>query len=258
MFTVYNRAETDSTVISNLFIDQYMSDANDAQLKIYLYLIRMMSAQEATSISDMADKFNHTEKEVLRSLKYWERRGLLSLNYDSAGKIAGIHLREPRERAALSGDRIISITPMLQARTEQMTPEKKSKPKVRDEEKNKQLFFIVEQYIGKPLAPKEVDVIRYISEELSFSDDLIDYLVQYCVDRGKKDFRYIEKVAINWAEGGITTPKQAQSALLKAQTGKPAGGRIAKQKENTFRKTMRHDYDFVKLEKEILGEEDED
>ena len=139
-----------------------------------------------------------------------------------------------------------------------MTPEKKTKPKARDEEKNKQLFFIVEQYIGKPLAPKEVDVIRFISEELSFSDDLIDYLVQYCVDRGKKDFRYIEKVAINWAEGGITTPKQAQSALLKTQTGKPAGGRITKQKENTFRKTMRHDYDFVKLEKEILGEEDED
>ena len=74
MFTVYNKAETDSTVVSNLFIDQYMCDANDAQIKIYLYLIRMMSAQEVTSISDMADKFNHTEKEVLRSLKYWERK----------------------------------------------------------------------------------------------------------------------------------------------------------------------------------------
>jgi DnaD/phage-associated family protein len=34
--------------------------------------------------------------------------------------------------------------------------------------------------------------------------------LQYCVDRGKKDFKYIEKVAINWAEEGITTPKQAQ------------------------------------------------
>ncbi len=29
-------------------------------------------------------------------------------------------------------------------------------------------------------------------------------------ERGKKDFKYIEKVAVNWAEEGITTPKQAQ------------------------------------------------
>ena len=30
------------------------------------------------------------------------------------------------------------------------------------------------------------------------------------MERGKKDFKYIEKVAVNWAEEGITTPKQAQ------------------------------------------------
>jgi DnaD/phage-associated family protein len=45
---------------------------------------------------------------------------------------------------------------------------------------------------------------------LKFSDDLVDYLVQYCLEQGKKDFRYIEKVAVNWAEEGITTPKQSQ------------------------------------------------
>ena len=38
---------------------------------------------------------------------------------------------------------------------------------------------------------------------------MIDYLIQYCVGRGKKDFRYIEKVALSWAEAGITTPGQA-------------------------------------------------
>ena len=50
-----------------------------------------------------------------------------------------------------------------------------------------------------------------MSDVLHFSDDLIDYLIQYCVERGKKDFRYMEKVALNWAEEGITTPEQAQT-----------------------------------------------
>ena len=53
--------------------------------------------------------------------------------------------------------------------------------------------------------------ILFIMDKLGFSEDLTDYLIQYCVDRGKRDFRYIEKVAISWAEQGITTQKQAAS-----------------------------------------------
>ena len=54
-----------------------------------------------------------------------------------------------------------------------------------------------------------------MADVLGFSDDLIDYLIQYCVDKGKRDFRYMEKVAVNWAQEGIRTPKQAQKAALK-------------------------------------------
>ena len=50
---------------------------------------------------------------------------------------------------------------------------------------------------------------------LHFSFDLIDYLLQYCIDRGKRDFRYIEKVAISWAEAHIETTEQAQNQTMK-------------------------------------------
>ena len=56
-----------------------MKNANDAQIKVYLYLLRMTGAHRTTSISDMADLFNHTEKDVVRSLRYWEQKGLLDL-----------------------------------------------------------------------------------------------------------------------------------------------------------------------------------
>ena len=52
--------------------------------------------------------------------------------------------------------------------------------------------------------------ILFFSDHLHFSDDLIDYLLQYCVERGKKDFRYIEKVAISWAEANISTPVEGE------------------------------------------------
>jgi DnaD/phage-associated family protein len=247
--TIYQSNYVDATVVSNLFIDEYMKDANDAQIKVYLYLLRMMNAREATSVSDIADKFNHTEKDILRALKYWEKQRLLDLDYDSGKNLSGIHIRD------LSGndkDKAVSVpqpepsfiplpasspSPELGSSKafsalrsqeapmppSQETPQESSpyeKPsysadqlrEFKSREETALLLSIAESYIGKPLTPSEIKTILYFTDVLRFSDDLIDYLIQYCVDRGKKDFKYIERVAVNWAESGITTPKQAQKA----------------------------------------------
>ena len=92
--TIYRDNNTDTTLISNRFIDEYMKDANDAQLKVYLYLLRLFSANLSTSVSDIADQFNHTEKDVIRALKDWEKNKLLSLDYNDARNLVGIHLKD--------------------------------------------------------------------------------------------------------------------------------------------------------------------
>lgn len=234
-FTVYQDNYADATLVSNLFIDEYMKDANDAQLKIYLYLLRMMSARLATSVSDIADKFNHTEKDVMRALKYWEKMRLLSLEYDEGKSLTGIRLLDVNRRP--SGD-VFSLAPVVQLSSKlsaerTIAPAAASEPaeeKVsfekpaysadelrafKNNEETAQIIFVAEQYLGKPLSASEIKTILFFSDKLGFSADLIDYLIQYCVDRGKKDFRYIEKVAVSWAEEGITTPKQAASASRK-------------------------------------------
>lgn len=241
-FTIYQDDYVDATVISNKFIDDYMKDANDAQIKVYLYLIRMMSANKATSVSEIADKFNHTEKDVMRALKYWEKVQLLSLDYDSGKKLCGIHLRdlnkpfasEAADKAFEAADKAsekpvaagsvkaAAAAPVVSIVTRQVeepyTKPSYSTDDVRSFQKQDsaaQLIFIAESYIGRPLTMGDMKSILYFSECLHFSDDLIDYLIQYCVDRGKKDFKYIEAVALNWAKSGITTPKQAEKFAAK-------------------------------------------
>lgn len=254
---IYEDNDINFTVVSNLFIDEYMGDANDAQLKIYLYLLRMMHAHLATSVSDIADKFNYTEKDVVRALKYWEKQKLLTLDHDEDKNLVGIHIKDlsaekgpgkKRKPAATfipmptvppdavpSSDRVGDMTgltgmaPVAQIGT--VTPAAQvgiaetaaasgyEKPvytadqlrAFRNRQDTAQLLFIAESYIGKPLTPSEVKSILFFMDTLHFSEDLIDYLIQYCVERGKKSFRYIEKVAISWAEEGITTPEQAQA-----------------------------------------------
>ena len=249
--TIYKDNYADSTVVSNRFIDEYMKDANDAQLKVYFYLIRMIYANQAVSVSDIADKFNHTEKDVMRALKYWEKQHLLDLYYDDDKNLVGIHLREPNAVADTSAvvsagsDYAVaapapvvlgSPAPVAAAAPVSAAPHTEAagasvhsgtgsytKPtysldqlrEFKDREETAQLLFITESYIGKPLTPSEIKTILFFTDVLHFSEDLIDYLIQYCVDRGKKDFKYIEKVAVNWAEEGVTTPKQAQKFSTK-------------------------------------------
>lgn len=224
-FKILNSGGGDVTVVSNFFIDEYMKDANDAQIKVYLYLLRMMTAGLTTSVSDIADKFNHTEKDVLRALKYWEKAGLLSLEFDQAKTLCGILLLNPSLRKAQPASVLTQVVSLKEARiTPPGEPEKDfAKPvysldqlrEFKDREETSQLIFVAEQYLGKPLGASEIKTILFFTDKLGFSEDLIDYLIQYCVDKGKKDFRYIEKVAISWAEEGIKTPKQAAKAIQK-------------------------------------------
>lgn len=222
-FKIYQQCSADVTVISNLFIDEYMKEANDAQLKIYLYLIRMMSAGLSTSVPDIADKFNHTEKDVLRALQYWEKNNLLALEYDEAGSIIGIELLDATHKSGTDAGTLspfVSIPQKLKAASAQSDY---SKPvytldqlkEFKSNEETAQIIFVAEQYLGKPLSPSEIKTILFFTDKLNFSEDLIDYLIQYCVGKGKKDFRYIEKVAISWAEEGISTPEQASKAAAK-------------------------------------------
>ena len=214
--TIYQNNYTDSTVISNRFIDEYMADANDAQLKIYLYLLRTVSARLDTSIGDIADKFNYTEKDVKRALTYWEKKRLLFLDYDSHKNITGIHLLDSNAIANPSVNTAVTY-PFVNTAPHEQPQLPLEKPiytadQLRDfkaDENTARLLFVAEQYLKKPLSPNDMQTIFFIMDKLGFSEDLTDYLIQYCVDRGKRDLRYIEKVAISWAEQGITTQKQA-------------------------------------------------
>ena len=270
MFTITKDSRNDSTQVSNLFIDAYMAPANDAQLKVYLYLLRCVSSGLETGVSDLADRFNHTDKDILRALFYWEKQGLVRLSFDSQGSLAGIHMLSPGAEPAGTPDAVrpaalpaaaqtsVVIRDQRPAAAASAAPKKNCSPSAlaafREDAARAQLLFIAEQYIGKPLSVREIETIYYMSEQLRFSDALIDYLIQYCVDRGKKDFRYIEKVAVSWAEHGITTPKQAERSLssLAGKGRKGRGGQ--KPSANPFNQFEQHDYDFDEIERILTSD----
>lgn len=87
-------SQTMATIVSNYFLDEYMPNANGEFVKIYLYLLRALSSPDMDiSICHIADIFNHTEKDVVRALRYWEQIGLLDLKFDSNKMLTNIKMK---------------------------------------------------------------------------------------------------------------------------------------------------------------------
>ena len=98
--TVSQGSHAGMTMLSNRFIDEYMEEANDAQMKVYLYLLRCAGTDLPTGISAIADHFNYTEKDICRALQYWDKKDVISLLYDDTQKLVGIRLENLDAKSA--------------------------------------------------------------------------------------------------------------------------------------------------------------
>lgn len=176
------------TIVPDDFIKNYMPMANGDYVKIYLYMLHCAKSDTLPSISTLADIFQCTENDVKRALKYWESKGLLAFE---------------EAPAAQPEDMIISA------------PEKHSYSAAetkafKDQSEIKQLLFVCEQYIGKQLTRTDLETLLYFYDQLHFSTDLIEYLVEYSVSKNKRSLRYMETVALEWHKKGIKTVEDAK------------------------------------------------
>lgn len=212
--TLKNKFQTNATLLPNDFIDHYMADANGEFVKVYLFLLRHLDDPcSSITISTIADCLNNTEKDILRAFRYWESAGLLTVVRDSDDKITGLELR----RTSFSKKESSPVSaPEVPEPNCGVSSENKAVPldAFRTQKELKSLFFIAEQYLGKTLTHTDVDTITYFYETLHMSADLIEYLIETCVENGHKSMHYIQKVAFSWVEEGIRTVSQAKEQSM--------------------------------------------
>lgn len=262
LISLQNSSELEVTILSNRFIDNFMPRANGEFVKVYIYLLRMVSAAPSSfSLEHMADSLFCTERDISRALKYWEGEKILSLTYTTDRQLSGITLLEPfadagHMESSASSENIFStagtssspVSAQMAAGISQPVALTGSAPKnvslsssnsavsggtsselstsadyirsltpdhiseLKQNEEVSQLLYIAEQYLAKTLTPTEMQKIFFFYDELHMSADLIEYLVEYCVSRGRKSMRYIETVALAWTRDGVTTVEMARDA----------------------------------------------
>lgn len=207
--------QMEATLVANTFIDEYMAAASGEYVKVYLYLLRHQ--KEAVEIGQIAGALNHTEADVKRALAYWERVGALQTGAgtekqkeweqkertDSA-QIAseGEESREQTAAAALAGISVPAKRPLYSQ--EQVN-------RLADDEDFTQLLYIAQKYMNKVFTPRECEVFAYLYDGLHMSAELLEFLVEHCVQGGHTSIRYIETVGLNWHERGLNTVEAARA-----------------------------------------------
>ena len=228
------------TMIPNDFLDHYMARANGEFLKIYLYLLRWAGCPGAAiTTAGIADFFNMTENDIKRALRFWEQEDLLRIAWDNAGNIAAICLRPDTvpNKTAMTPSSVNTSAARTEAKpvsdvqpasvkkpTSEMTaqstaPAADSLPAYPMEDledfvnnhHGDELFFVIQQYTGKPLSPNDMNTILFFYKDLGMSIDLIEHLLEHCISGGHRRMNYIQTVAMNWANSGITTIEEAKT-----------------------------------------------
>lgn len=173
------------TSVDNKFIEMYLPIATGDAVKVYLYGLYACKSDEDVSIEQFAKMINLTVDEVSNCFKFWEEFGLLN---------------------------VISENPF----TVKYLPVETHKPKKFNPEKytgfNKALQVLIPD---RMITTNEYSAYFSIMEEHSIKPEAMLMIIKYCVDlKGKGiSFRYVLKVANDFATRGITTESKIEKEL---------------------------------------------
>lgn len=202
------------------------------------------------TISEIADHFSNTEADIIRALNYWASEGILQVQTGADGQIMGINLcslsvsgmqaAQSNIQSAVADNaaqnnlqnsvvnnaaqNISTVNTRMHdsvvEKLKSQTPDKAASSQkeytldeIKEFRKNpdiSELFFIIETYLKHTLSSTDTNIVLYWLDELHFPTDLVEYLVEYCITKGHSSLRYMNKVALGWADAGIKTVDQAK------------------------------------------------
>ena len=162
----------DALIIPGAAVERCLREANESQLKIYLYLLK--NGADNATIDSIADYFNYSEQDVKRALKFWN---------------GGTKSRAAKNTA---GGNIVEFSRKPDVDQLMFVAEQYMKRPIKQDEVRTILYIYDE--LAFP-----ADLIEY----------LLEYCISN-KKRSFKSIEAMESVAVEWKEAGVTTLEDAK------------------------------------------------
>lgn len=260
-YTFLKNDSMQTTPVSNVFIDQYLPVANATFVKVYLYGLRQCFAQNnVVENKEIAKALNILETDVLNAWLYWESVGVVRLNRRSKDStptefgVEFIDLTHQKPSEDMNKPRVT-----LQNRPN-YTPEEIS-IYIEQNDSIRFMYKYYEEKSGKALSSADINTLYSFYDWLRLPVEVIVMLLEYCHSIGKMNIRYIEKVAIGWADEGINSIDKAEKHLKKIEARNSALYQVRKKLGlmdralsdtevsyiDKWTQEMKHDVELIKL-----------
>ena len=176
--------------LSKSFIETELPQA--PPLYVSVYLMTLAVGQDAKKV---AERLKATETDVLYAWGYWKGKGYLQEEK-----------KQETERPAL----VSSVRPDYSPRELALYIKN---------DKVRKLFDSAQKKLGKMLSQQDMSLLFSFYDWLGLPMEVIELLLSYCTASGHTGMRYIEKVAIGWAEEGVNTVEKAAEYIELRKTG---------------------------------------
>lgn len=208
----------DAFLVPSAFVDGYMIGADEVSVKVYLYLLCHMNDQNMSpdligqalgkSITDIENAIKCLSEHKI--ISYIDDKDFCNIEMLPLTSCDNTEISTEIETDNSNADNSATLSEHPKYLVKEINATLNENKDVRD------MFLIAEQLLGKPLNHNEMKILYSFHDWLKLPTSVIVMLLEYCTSVKKMDLRYIEKVAITWAESGIDNFEKA-SVYIKGQ-----------------------------------------
>ncbi len=179
--------------ISKNFIEQYIPKTNPSFVIIYIYILNLTMQNKPISLDDISLDLDILSSDILKALIYWQDKNLIKFTKqsDNIYLLDFLNINAPSKEIKQTEDNLFN----------------------KENQKIEELFRLAEKKLAKTLNYNEKQTLIKLYENYDLSAEILAILLTYCIEKGKNNFRYIEKVAIDWYENKIDTIEKAEAYI---------------------------------------------
>ncbi|WP_283607320.1 DnaD domain protein [Faecalispora anaeroviscerum] len=213
-FSIHPGAWKSVFAVPSTLVDSHIKMASPNQLKVLLWALR--HSEESFTHEVIAAALGITTPDVQDAMQYWVQVGLVTeTGSEQTVQPAAAAESVPHQKLPLAAAPIAESLPPA-------PPRRIPKPdglfiaeRINQSAEIRFLMQEAQQLLGRPLSPGLSSTLLAIHDDYGLPVDVTLMLLQFVKSKGKDNTSYIEAVARDWAEEGISSHRQAEEKLRK-------------------------------------------